>query len=50
MPKKMDVKSEVHNVAFYRKYRPANFSDVRGQDHIVSVLKNSIETGKTVHA
>lgn len=43
-------KSNGASLAFYRKYRPNDFSKVRGQDHIVSVLKNSIETGATVHA
>lgn len=42
--------SEGNNVAFYRKYRPDTFAKVRGQDHIVSILKSSIENSATVHA
>lgn len=41
---------ETHDVALYRKYRPHVFKDVIGQDHIVSVLKKSIEQGNVAHA
>ena len=34
----------------YRKYRPKVFSDVVGQSHITSTLKNEVETGKLSHA
>jgi DNA polymerase III subunit gamma/tau len=37
-------------LALYRKYRPQNFEEVVGQDHIVSVLKNEVKTGKVNHA
>ncbi|HAL02111.1 MAG TPA: DNA polymerase III, subunit gamma and tau, partial [Lachnospiraceae bacterium] len=36
--------------ALYRKFRPAVFEDVKGQDHIVSTLKNQIKTGRIGHA
>lgn len=36
--------------ALYRKYRPQTFSDVVGQEHITSVLKNELRDGTTVHA
>ncbi len=36
--------------ALYRKYRPATFSDVVGQEHITETLKNELAEGKTVHA
>ena len=36
--------------ALYRKYRPADFSDVYGQPHIVRTLKNQIEQNKLSHA
>ena len=29
--------------ALYRKFRPDNFEDVKGQDHIVTTLKNQIK-------
>jgi DNA polymerase-3 subunit gamma/tau len=37
-------------LALYRKYRPETFDEVVEQDHIVDVLKSSIETGKVSHA
>lgn len=37
-------------VALYRKYRPIDFSSMVGQEHIVKILKNQIETGKISHA
>lgn len=36
--------------AFYRKYRPAAFTDVVGQEHITKTLENAVKTGKTSHA
>ncbi len=47
---KANPKEAGSNIAFYRKYRPDTFAKVRGQNHIVSVLKNAIESGTTVHA
>ncbi len=37
-------------IALYRKYRPQNFKEVLGQEHIVSVLENEVKTGKIAHA
>lgn len=36
--------------ALYRKWRPAAFGDVKGQDHIVQTLKNQIVSGRIGHA
>ncbi|HPF28674.1 MAG TPA: DNA polymerase III subunit gamma/tau [Lachnospiraceae bacterium] len=36
--------------ALYRKFRPDNFSDVKGQDHIVTTLKNQIAAQRIGHA
>lgn len=36
--------------ALYRKFRPQEFRDVKGQDHIVATLKNQIEAGRIGHA
>lgn len=36
--------------ALYRKWRPASFGDVKGQDHIVQTLKNQIVSGRIGHA
>lgn len=38
------------NLALYRKYRPKNFKEVFGQDHIVEVLESSIKNDKVSHA
>lgn len=37
-------------IALYRKYRPRNFSDVVGQDHIVRTLGNQIKSNRVSHA
>lgn len=36
--------------ALYRKWRPKNFSDVVGQDHIVTTLTNQIRAERVTHA
>ena len=36
--------------ALYRKWRPAGFDDVKGQDHIVAALKNQILSNRIGHA
>ena len=36
--------------ALYRKWRPAIFDDVVGQEHITSILKSEVENGKLSHA
>jgi DNA polymerase-3 subunit gamma/tau len=36
--------------ALYRKYRPQTFKEVVGQEHVVSVLENSIKSGAIAHA
>lgn len=36
--------------ALYRKWRPAGFEDVKGQDHIVKTLKNQIISNRIGHA
>lgn len=36
--------------ALYRAYRPETFDEVLGQEHIVRILKNQIETDSTSHA
>ena len=36
--------------ALYRKFRPDNFSDVKGQDHIVTTLTNQIKANRIGHA
>ncbi|MFA6256884.1 MAG: DNA polymerase III subunit gamma/tau [Candidatus Paceibacterota bacterium] len=40
----------MHDLALYRKYRPKKWKEVMGQDHIVDVLKSSVEANKVSHA
>ncbi len=37
-------------IALYRKYRPQKFSEVVGQEHVVKILLNAVESGKVSHA
>lgn len=37
-------------LALYRKYRPVDFNSVYGQEHVVTILKNAIMSGKISHA
>lgn len=37
-------------IALYRKFRPAAFEDVKGQDHIVTTLRNQIKAQRIGHA
>ncbi len=34
----------------YRRYRPARFSEVRGQDHLVAALRNAVREDRVGHA
>ncbi len=38
------------NLVLYRKYRPQNFSEIIGQEHIVQTLTNSINSNSISHA
>lgn len=37
-------------LALYRKYRPSNFSEVVGQDHVVKALQGALKEGNVAHA
>lgn len=50
MNKTGEQKGVDNEFVLYRKYRPQDFSAVIGQDHVVSVLKNSIKLGRVAHA
>ncbi len=39
-----------HIQALYRKFRPQEFDDVKGQEHIVTTLKNQIKADRIGHA
>ncbi len=38
------------NIALYRKYRPENWNEVIGQDHIVKAIGGALKAGKVSHA
>lgn len=38
------------NITLYRKYRPQNFNELYGQEHIVRAIKNSLDNDKISHA
>ncbi len=42
-------KNEQHSV-LYRKYRPSNFKEILGQDHIIKTLGGAINLGNIAHA
>jgi DNA polymerase-3 subunit gamma/tau len=39
-----------NEIVLYRKYRPRNFEEVLGQDHIIEVLKNAVRLKRISHA
>jgi DNA polymerase-3 subunit gamma/tau len=40
----------VAHQSLYRRYRPRRFDEVRGQDHVVSALRNAVHHGSEGHA
>ncbi len=40
----------MENLVLYRKYRPQNFSEIIGQEHIVQTLMNALASGSVSHA
>ncbi len=43
-------KAAMSHRALYRQYRPATFSEMIGQEHITTILKNQVQSGTTAHA
>ncbi len=39
-----------HRVALYRKYRPATFAEVVGQEHVTDPLSTALDAGRINHA
>ncbi len=37
-------------LALYRKYRPANFAEVKGQEHVTAPLQQALRNGRVHHA
>jgi DNA polymerase III subunit gamma/tau len=38
------------SLALYRKYRPATFAEVKGQEHVTGPLRQALRTGRVNHA
>ncbi|NYH52804.1 DNA polymerase-3 subunit gamma/tau [Nocardiopsis arvandica] len=38
------------SIALYRKYRPATFGEVRGQEHVTDPLRQALRSGRINHA
>ena len=37
-------------LALYRRYRPASFAEVKGQDHVTEPLRQALRSGRVHHA
>jgi DNA polymerase III subunit gamma/tau len=48
--KAKETKENLANLALYRKYRPQQFSEVLGQEHIVKTLEGVLKSGNVSHA
>ncbi len=44
------MKKDARHATLYRQYRPADFSEVRGQEHVTDTLQAAIKNKKTAHA
>ncbi|HEX6447860.1 MAG TPA: DNA polymerase III subunit gamma and tau [Trebonia sp.] len=42
--------STTGGLALYRKYRPATFAEVRGQEHVTEPLRQALKSGRINHA
>ncbi|MGD0880804.1 MAG: DNA polymerase III subunit gamma/tau [Acidimicrobiales bacterium] len=45
-----DANEETPYQSLYRRFRPATFAEVRGQDHVVLALRNAVRDGRVAHA
>jgi len=43
-------RSPGQSLALYRKYRPATFAEVRGQEHVTDPLRQALRSGRINHA
>ena len=40
----------MNNISLYRKYRPTDFSNVVGQNNVITILENAIKSERISHA
>ena len=50
MAEDSEVTRATQGLALYRKYRPATFAEVRGQDHVTQPLRQALRSGRINHA
>ena len=50
MAEDSEVTRTTQSLALYRKYRPATFAEVRGQDHVTEPLRQALRSGRINHA
>ena len=51
LPARLDLLSNgTHYEVLARKYRPQNFSELAGQEHVSRTLQNAIDSGRVAHA
>jgi DNA polymerase-3 subunit gamma/tau len=50
MAEESEVTRTARGLALYRKYRPATFAEVRGQDHVTAPLRQALRSGRINHA
>src|SRR6476660_566420 len=43
-------RNSAQSLALYRKYRPATFAEVRGQEHVTDPLRQALRSGRINHA
>ena len=49
-PGRDDPPGKQQSLALYRKYRPATFAEVRGQEHVTDPLRQALRSGRINHA
>jgi DNA polymerase III subunit gamma/tau len=49
-PKAAQPTPSTSGLALYRKYRPATFAEVRGQEHVTEPLRQALKSGRINHA
>jgi DNA polymerase III subunit gamma/tau len=50
MAEDSEITRTTQGLALYRKYRPATFAEVRGQDHVTQPLRQALRSGRINHA
>src|ERR1700689_1739150 len=50
MAEDSEVTRTTQSLALYRKYRPATFAEVLGQDHVTEPLRQALRSGRINHA